>query len=105
MLLTRLDVFQDRKVVSDLHYCSTPQQFSEITEELNNKNGFMPPCRSIETLLKTTEGSTDWKMCLLQDSFLEVKIFLDEQTHYEEVVLLPAYLFQSLIGNSGICLI
>ena len=34
----------------------------------------------------------------------EVKIFLDEQTHYEEVVLLPAYSFQSLIGNSGICL-
>ena len=87
-------------ISSDLPYCSIPNQFSEINEELNNKNGFMPPCRSIETLLKTTEGYTNWRMCLGK-SFLELKLFLDEQSHYEEVVLLPAYSLQSLVGNSG----
>ena len=88
-------------IPSDLPLCSRPQQFSDIAEELNDKNGYMPPCRSIETLLKTTEGKTDWRMCIVRGSFLEVKLFLDEQSHYEEVVLLPAYSLQSLVGNSG----
>ena len=88
------------KISSDLPLCSMPKQFSDIAVEINDKNGYMPPCRSIETLLKTTEGKTDWRMCL-RGSFLEVKLFLDEQSHYEEVVLLPAYSLQSLVGNSG----
>ena len=88
------------KMPSDLPYCSIPQQHLELKKELHKKNGFMPPCRSIETLLKTTKGKTDWRMCL-RKSFLDIKIFLDEQSHYEEVFLFPSYSLQSLVGNSG----
>ena len=88
------------KIQSDLPLCSTPQQFSDIALEINDKNGYMPPCRSIETLLKKTLGNTNWRMCLI-GSFLDVKLFVDEQSYYEELVLLPAYSLQSLVGNSG----
>ena len=59
-----------------------------------------PPCRSIEILTTKQRGNTDWRYCLGQ-KFLELHIFLDEQSHYEEVNLLPAYTIQSLVGNSG----
>ena len=85
---------------SKLPYCLTPQQNDEIDREIDNKKGFMPPCRSIETLLKTTKGKTNWRMCLAS-SFLELKIFVDEQSHYEEVFLYPSYPLQTLVGNSG----
>lgn len=88
------------KLPSELPHCVVPQEFSEIKKKLNKKNGYMPPCRSIETLLKTTKGKTDWRMCL-KNSFLDLKVFLDEQSHYEEVFLYPSYSLQNLVGNSG----
>ena len=88
------------KMSSKLPYCLTPQQNDEINQEIDDKNGFMPPCRSIETLLKTTKGKTHWRMCL-NKKFLKLKIFVDEQSHYEEVFLYPSYPLQTLVGNSG----
>ena len=88
------------KMPSKLPYCSTSKQNDEINQEIDNENGFMPPCRSIETLLKTTKGKTDWRMCFAK-KFFEFKIFVDEQSHYEEVFLYPSYPLQTLVGNSG----
>ena len=88
------------KMSSDLPFCTISEEFAEIKKELFKKNGFMPPCRSIETILKTTKGNTDWRMCL-RNSFFDLKIFLDEQSHYEEVFLYPSYSLQTLVGNAG----
>ena len=87
-------------IESDYQNCLLPHQYLRILEEMNEKDNFMPPCRSIEILTTKQRGNTDWRYCLGQN-FLELHVFLDEQSHYEEVNLLPAYTIQSLIGNSG----
>ena len=90
------------KVQSELPHCTNELQLAEIKRELIKINGFMPPCRSMETLLKTTEGTTDWKICLFgKNKFFDLKVWLDEQRRYEEVFLFRSYSLQTLVGNSG----
>ena len=90
------------KMSSDLPYCISHQEQAEINRELNKKNGFMPPCRSVETLLRTTKEKGDMRMCLWgKKKYFDLSIFLDEQRHYEEVFLLRSYSLQALVGNSG----
>ena len=93
------------KLQSELPHCTNEQQLAEINRELFKKNGFMPPCRSIETLLKTTDEMTPEiyrRMCLFgMKKFYKLKVWLDEQRHYEEVFLFRSYSLQTLVGNSG----
>ena len=91
------------KIQSSLPYCFTPEQYKRLNEELYEKDGFMPPCRSIEKLAKTTKGANMWKSCLssARKSYLDLKFYLDQEKFYEEVILLPAYTLQNLIGNAG----
>ena len=89
--------------------CSTPDQYAEINKQIYKRNEFMPPCRSIEKLAKTTRGS-DLGSRLLgcvpgYTSHLDLQFFLDEEIFYEEVVLVPAYDIQHLVGNAGNCCI
>ena len=88
------------KMPSYLPDCTDPQQIAEINKELYKKNGYIPPCRSIETIIKTTKGKTGWRMCY-SFKFLDLKMFVDEQSHYEEVFLYPSYSLQALVGNAG----
>ena len=50
------------KVPSYLPYCYNPHDYSEAKKELWKQNGFMQPCRSIETMMKATKGKTDWRI-------------------------------------------
>ena len=95
------------KLGSNLPYCSKPEQFLELNNQLQMKDGFMPPCRSIEKLSKRTSGKEMWRECLSsrKKSYLDVQFYLDEETFYEEVILSPAYSLQNLVGNSGKLLI
>ena len=86
---------------SDLPFCSVPEQYLELKKQLYQKDGFMPPCRSIEKLTKRTKGTNMWKSCLRRKSFLDLKFYLDEENFYEEVNLVPAYSLQNLVGNAG----
>ena len=88
-------------IPSHLPNCSTPQQYTDFRAELyENDEIFMPPCRSIARLTKEKVGTTpSWFVC--SESWLKLKVYLDEQSYYEELILLPAYSFQSLIGNAG----
>ena len=70
------------KIFSNFVNCSTPEQYHKIKNELFDDDGFMPPCRSIETVVKTTKGKTDWRISL-PENFLDLKLFLDKQRHYE----------------------
>ena len=80
-------------------YCTSAAQYDKINTELYRKDGFMPPCRSIETLAKITKGTH--LRSFSSYSFLDLKVYLDEESFYKEIVLVPAYTVQSLIGNAG----
>ena len=73
-----------------------------MDELYKNDDGiFMPPSRSIETISNEKEArKPSWFACS-RTSWLKLEIFLDNQSHYEEISLLRAYAFQSLIGNAG----
>lgn len=88
------------KIDSTFPNCTTVKQHQMIRMEINKNNGFMPPCRSIERILKKSEGKSGWRMCI-RDQFFKLRLFLDQESHYEEIVLVPAYSTQSLIGNAG----
>ena len=88
------------KIQSDLPHCSNPKQFSEINKRLHEKDAFMAPCRSIEKLSKVTKGTDLGPKCLLE-RYLDLRFYLDEETFYEEVILVPAYTLQNLVGNAG----
>ena len=90
-------------IKSDHNNCTFPSQYLAIFEEMTNIDTFMPPCRSIEILATKERGKTDWRFCF-KKRFLELNVYLDEQSHYEEVNLLPAYTTQSLVGNAGMIL-
>ena len=87
------------KVNSSNPYCTSAAQYDKINTELYRKDGFMPPCRSIETLAKITKGTH--LRSFSSYSFLDLKVYLDEESFYKEIVLVPAYTVQSLIGNAG----
>lgn len=91
------------KIESDLPYCSTPDQFLELNNQLQKRDEYMPPCRSIEKLSKRTMGKEMWRECLSSrdKSYLDLQFYLDEEAFYEEVILSPAYSLQNLVGNSG----
>ena len=80
--------------------CSSAKQYYEIDQMLSKKDGFMPPCRRIATISKITKGTNPEHLCLT-NSYLDLRFYLDEETFYKEIVLVPAYTFQSLIGNAG----
>ena len=63
----------------------------------------MPPCRSVEILKKSTKGTELKGTGCLQSStsYLDLKVYLDEESFYKEIVLVRAYTIQSLIGNAG----
>ena len=82
-------------------HCTSPEQYNRINNEIYKKDGFMPPCRSVETLSKITQGFYP-RICGSY-SYLDLSVYLDEESHYKEIVLVPAYTFQSLIGNAGNC--
>ena len=91
------------KMSSHVPYCSDPNQYAEICQQIFNscqRNEYIPPCRSIETILQTTKGKTN-KYFWFGKSYFDLKIFLDEQTHYEEPFLFPSYSLQTLVGNAG----
>ena len=88
------------KIQSHLPNCSTLEEYHDINQELDEIDGFMPPCRSIETISKITKGTDKGHLCF-RDSYLEMKFYLDEETYYKEIILVPAYTLQSLIGNAG----
>ena len=89
-----------KKQGSNFPNCSRPNQYSEINKQVYKRNGFMPPCRSIEKLAKTSIGY-DYGISCLANSYLVLKLYLDEEVFYEEVRLVAAYDFQSLVGNAG----
>ena len=88
------------KIQSHLPNCSTVEQYAELNKEIYQKDGFMPPCRSIEKLSKVTKGEDLGFRCLF-NSYLDLKFFLDKDTLYKEIVLVRSYSAQSLIGNAG----
>ena len=84
--------------------CSNIQEYQKFNKELSKKKGYIPPCRSIEKLSKTTKGKDLSRGCS-KDSIIEVELFLDQENLYKEIGLVRAYTFQSLIGNAGQCII
>jgi hypothetical protein len=89
------------KIPSTLPNCSTTKQYSDFNDEFNKRNeNFMAPCRSIEKLAKEKVGTIP-NPVTCRKTWLDLKVYLDAETYYEEVILLPAYTFQSLVGNSG----
>ena len=92
------------KVKTNEPNCSNLEKYRVLSKQLYRKDGYMPPCRSIETLMKKVTGKTGWRICLGKNHY-DITVYLDEQSHYEEAVFLPAYSFQSLIGNAGKCTI
>ena len=88
------------KLQSPLPHCSSVDKYYDANQILYEKDGFEPPCRSIEKISKITKG-TDFKWRCFSKSYLDLKFYLNEEAFYKEVVLVPAYTFQSLIGNAG----
>jgi hypothetical protein len=89
------------KIPSALPNFSIPKQYSDFNDKFNNRDeNFMAPCRSIEKLAKEKVGTAPgWMSC--RKTWLDLKVYLDGESYYEEVIFLPAYTFQSLIGNTG----
>ena len=88
------------KQTSNFPDCTKPNEYTKINQQIYQRNEFMPPCRSIEKLAKTTRGF-DLGIKCLRNSYLDLKFYLDEEIFYEEVVLVPAYDIQHLVGNAG----
>lgn len=86
--------------IKNIPNCSTANQYSEINQMIYEKKEFMPPCRSIEKLAKSTNGF-DLGLHCLTNNYLDLKFYLNEETFYEEVILVPAYDIQHLVGNAG----
>ena len=85
--------------LSEFPNCSTVEEYHKINLKYFEKDAFMPPCRSIESLSKITKGTDfDWRC---DKKYLELIFYLDEERFYKEISLVPAYTFQSLIGNAG----
>jgi hypothetical protein len=88
------------KIKSNLPNCSKVEQYRKINQKIDEMNMVMPPCRRIEKVSKITKG-TDLGWRCLRNSYLDLKFIMDEERFYKEIVLVPAYTFQSLVGNSG----
>ena len=60
----------------------------------------MPPCRSIELFSKSTRGIDPGRWCPVNNPYLDLSFTMDEEM-YKEITIVPAYNFQSLVGNAG----
>ena len=91
------------KINSSKPICNSFEQHDKITKELFKQEGFMPPCRSVEILKKTTKGTEleGFRCIHSSGSYLNLKVYLDEEAFYKEIVLVRAYPIQNLIGNAG----
>ena len=91
------------KINSSNQFCNSFEQHDKITKELFKQEGFMPPCRSVEILKKTTKGTEleGFRCIHSSGSYLNLKVYLDEEAFYKEIVLVRAYPIQNLIGNAG----
>ena len=91
------------KIESPLPNCSNLKQHADAKKELYQNDGFMPPCRSIEKLAKTVTGKKVHEIeCRSTPyGYLDVKFYFDEESTYKEIIRVPAYTLQSLIGNAG----
>ena len=91
------------QIPSTLPNCSTPEQYKDLMNDLykNDDEIFMPPCRSIETISNEKVATKPRWFACSRTTWLKLRIFLDQQSYYEELSFLRAYSFQSLIGNSG----
>ena len=85
---------------SNVEYCNSVDQYKTINEKLFETGVFMPPCRSIERLSTTTNGKKV-KFCPIGKQYLKLLFYLDEDTFYREIKVVPAYPFKSLVGNAG----
>ena len=88
------------KVKSNLPKCFKVDEYRKINQKMDEMNMVMPPCRRIEKVSKITKGKDLGWRCL-RNSYLDLKFIMDEERFYKEIVLFPAYTFQSLVGNSG----
>ena len=89
------------KIPSTYPNCSTPEQLDAINEQLGREDNFMPPCRSVAQIQKTVEGQSPCRWFCQGDPYLKLLFFLDQEVYYEEIVLMPSYSLQSLVGNAG----
>ena len=90
------------KLKSRLPNCSTIDQYVKANKQMYQKSGYMPPCRSIEKLARVTKGTDLGLLCSFDSyPYLDLIFYFDEESLYKEIVLAPAYTFQSLIGNAG----
>ena len=89
------------KIQSELPYCYSAKQYRSIDEiYLNSQHTYMPPCRSIELFSKTTKGRDPGWICPKEKGYLDLLFYMDEEM-YKEISLVPAFNFQSLVGNAG----
>ena len=91
------------KINSSKPICNSFEQHDKATKEVFRHEGFMPPCRSVEILKKTTKWTKpkEHRCEKSSGSYLNLRVYLDEESFYKEIVLVRAYTIQSLIGNAG----
>ena len=88
---------------ADAPNCSSVLEYQKFNKALNKKKGYIPPCRSIERLSKTTkEKDLSLLTTCIGNSFLDLEVYFDQESLYKEIILTRAYCFQSLIGNAGL---
>ena len=87
---------------NDTPFCTMVHQHEKMNKMLDRKEGFTQPCRSIEKISKFTKGTDPGYLCgITGPSYLDLRFYLDEEKVYKEIVLVPAYNFQNLVGNAG----
>ena len=88
------------KIDSELPYCTSAKQYQSITDDYFDSGIYMPPCRSIELFSKSTKGIDPGWRCPENNRYLDLSFTMDEEM-YKEITIVPAYNFQSLVGNAG----
>ena len=87
---------------SDMNNCTTNQEYQSIYKEYNKISGSVPPCRGIEQLTQTSFETDFGIKCTFTGSWrLMITIDFHKEPGYKEVLLVRAFSFQSLVGNSG----
>ena len=87
------------KIDSELPYCTSAKQYQSITDDYFDSGIYMPPCRSIELFSKSTRGIDPGRWCPVNNPYLDLSFTMDEEM-YKEITIVPAYNFQSLVGNA-----
>ena len=84
------------KIESDLQECNNIKQYKNMNTLLQDAEGYLPPCKSIERLVTMAAGSK----CDQTDRIFRLKFYFQEPM-YKQINVLRAYGFQSLVGNAG----